>query len=39
MTISTSVQAGLVAHNMPWTPRPAEMRSPIIAGPEALAWK
>ena len=37
--VSSSVQAGLVAHSMPCTPRPAESSSPRIDGPEALAGK
>ena len=37
--VSSSVHAGLVAHSMPWTPRPEESRSPRIEGPEALAGK
>ena len=34
--VSSSVQAGLVAHSIPWTPRPAESSSPRIEGPELL---
>jgi hypothetical protein len=37
--VSSSVQAGLVAHNMPWTPSAAETRSPRTAGSDALAGK
>lgn len=37
--VSSSVQAGLVAHNIPWTPRPADTNSPRIDGPETLAGK
>ena len=37
--VSSSVQAGLVAHNMPCTPRPAESSSPRMEGPLALAGK
>ena len=37
--VSSSVQAGLVAHNMPCTPRPAESNSPRMDGPELLAGK
>jgi hypothetical protein len=37
--VSSSVQAGLVAHSIPWTPSPDDSRSPRIAGPEALAGK
>ena len=37
--VSSSVHAGLVAHNMPWMPRPAESISPRIDGPEALQGK
>ncbi len=37
--VSSSVQAGLVAHSMPCTPRPAESNSPRMDGPELLAGK
>jgi hypothetical protein len=37
--VSSSVQAGLVAHIMPCTARPAESISPRIEGPDALAGK
>src|SRR5688500_7514496 len=37
--VSSSVHAGLVAHNMPCTPRPADSSSPRIEGPELLAGK
>src|SRR5579859_19512 len=37
--VSSSVHAGLVDHNIPWTPRPEETRSPRIPGPEALHGK
>ena len=33
------VQAGLVAHSIPWTPNPEEMRSPRIAGKEEFDGK
>ena len=36
---SSSVAAGLVTHDMPWTPSPAETRSPSTDGPEVLAGK
>jgi len=39
MTVSISVQAGLVAHSIPFTPRPAATSSPRIAGGEAFAGK
>ena len=31
--------AGLVTQDMPWTPSPAETRSPSTDGPEVLAGK
>src|ERR1700730_6586556 len=37
--VSSSVQAGLVDHNMPCTPRPEDNKSPRIPGPEALHGK
>ncbi len=37
--VSSSVQAGLVDHSMPCTPRPEESRSPRIPGPDALHGK
>ena len=37
--VSSSVHAGLVCQSIPCTPNPDEMRSPSIAGPEALAGK
>jgi hypothetical protein len=37
--VSSSVHAGLVAHSIPCTPRPAASNSPRIAGPEAFAGK
>ena len=37
--VSNSVQAGLVSHIMPWTPRPADSSSPRTAGPEELPGK
>ena len=37
--VSSSVQAGLVDHSIPCTPRPEERRSPRIPGPEALQGK
>ena len=37
--ISSSVAAGLVAHDMPLTLSPAETSSPRIAGPEAWQGK
>jgi len=36
---SSSVAAGLVTHDIPWTPSPAETRSARVAGPEVLAGK
>jgi hypothetical protein len=36
VTVSSSVQAGLVAHNIPCTPSPLDSRSPRIAGPLAF---
>jgi hypothetical protein len=36
---SSSVAAGLVTQDIPWTPRPAETRSPRTEGPEVLAGK
>ena len=33
------VSAGLVTHDMPWTPSPAETRSPRTDGPDVLAGK
>ena len=38
-TVSSSVQAGLVAQSMPCTPSPAESSSPRIAGPEEFDGK
>ena len=32
--VSSSVQAGLVAHSMPCTPRPDDNKSPRMEGPE-----
>ena len=37
--VSTSVQAGLVAQSIPWTPRPVETRSPSTDGSEAFDGK
>src|SRR5215469_483199 len=37
--VSSSVQAGLVDHNIPCTPSPDETRSPRIPGPDALQGK
>ena len=37
--VSSSVQAGLVAHSMPCTPSPPASNSPRIDGPEVLAGK
>ena len=37
--VSSSVQAGLVDHSIPCTPRPEERRSPRIPGPDALQGK
>ena len=39
ITVSSSVQAGLVAQSMPCTPRPELTRSPSTLGPEVLAGK
>ena len=39
MTVSTSVAAGLVAHSMPCTPKPALTSSPSTEGNDALAGK
>src|SRR5439155_1579741 len=39
ISVSTSVQPGLLAHNMPCTPSPAERSSPRMAGPDALPGK
>ena len=38
-TVSSSVQAGLVAHSMPCTPSPELTRSPSTLGPDVLAGK
>src|ERR1700693_253622 len=38
-SISTSVQAGLVAHSIPCTPNPEESRSPSTEGPDEFAGK
>jgi hypothetical protein len=38
-TVSSSVAAGDVAHNMPCTPSPDDSRSPSTAGPDAFAGK
>jgi len=37
--VSSSVQAGLVAHSIPCTPNPEETRSPSIAGGDAFPGK
>jgi hypothetical protein len=37
--VSNSVAAGLVCHNMPCTPNPADSSSPRMDGKEALAGK
>src|SRR5437660_7877512 len=37
--VSSSVQAGLVDHSIPCTPRPEERRSPRMPGPDALQGK
>ena len=37
--VSNSVHAGLVAHSIPCTPKPAESSSPKMLGPEVLAGK
>jgi hypothetical protein len=37
--VSSSVQAGLVAQSIPWTPSADDNRSPKMAGPDALAGK
>jgi hypothetical protein len=39
ITVSSSVQAGLVAQSMPCTPSPELTRSPSTLGPEVLAGK
>ena len=39
MTVSISVQAGLMAHTIPLTPRPAATSSPRMAGGELFAGK
>jgi hypothetical protein len=39
MRCSSSVAAGLVCHNMPLTPSPAESISPRMEGPLLLAGK
>ena len=37
--VSSSVQAGLVDHIIPWTPRPADTNSPRMDGGDESAGK